>query len=325
MAKQQIVSIGAIISLLLPAVAAAEVTVQGQAQVELGIAKDATDRKDGLSGSGKHMDGNNMVDEGAGHVAVKASEELNEGILTFAVLEYQIDTADGDTNATCTTTEAGTTGNEHSHDCTVNGNGLAPREVNLGLQGRFGTLEFGRIKSPYKYTGGVRYDPFNATTLEARGNAGMSAGTFGHTGYLSDSLGYSSPSIGGLILWGTYNPQEQADARKCPQCATNGDSLNYAMSYGSKTWEVFYAGNNDSDDDQLGEKPYKATKIGGMVEAGNHKFKVQYERVDNKGTEDIYSFLGYEGRNASNLWVVQGGRFDAGKNDATGIDPGGVK
>ncbi len=301
------------VALLAPLAAGADVTVGGRAQVELAFVKDAADRSDGLSGKGSKMDGTNMVDESQGRITVKASEDLNDSLLTFAVLEYQVDTADGDAGASCSTESGGAAGAEHTHECNNTNTGLTPRETNLGIQGHFGTVEFGRIKSPYKYTGGVKYDPFVATTLEARNHGGMSPGAFGHNGFLVDSLGYRSSSIGGLIVWFAYNPETEANATKCAQCATNGDALSYAVSYGTKEFEVFLAGNNDSDDEQPGEKSYRAGKVGGMLEISNdHKFKLQRESIDNKGIEDVYSFIGYEGRNKNNLWIVQVGRSEPG-------------
>ena len=46
---------------------------------------------------------------------------------------------------------------------------LTDREVMVGLRGRFGDFETGRIRTPYRYLGGVKYDPFVATALEQRG------------------------------------------------------------------------------------------------------------------------------------------------------------
>jgi len=310
--QHKIFSITFALGVLVPLAAPADVTVYGRAQVEIGFVKDASERSDGLSGDGSKVDGTNMVDAAQGRIGVKAAEDLSDALLTFAVMEFKVDTADGDAGGKCSTQSDGAAGSEHTHDCDSSGVALTPRETNLGIQGRFGTVEFGRIKSPYKYTGGVRYDPFVATTLEARGNGGMSPGSFGHSGFLIDSIGYRSASVGGLIVWFTYNPETEANSSKCPKCATNGDALSYAVSYGTKDWEAFYAGNNDSDDEGLGEKSYRAAKYGGMIDVDGHKFKIQYETIDNKGVDDTYSFLGYEGRNQNNLWVIQLGKFEPG-------------
>lgn len=69
------------------------------------------------------------------------------------------------------------------------------RDLMVGLKGGFGTLELGSLKSAYKYGGGVKYDPFVATMLEARnrqrrpGSSGSSTATHGYADYFKSRIG----------------------------------------------------------------------------------------------------------------------------------------
>ena len=66
--------------------------------------------------------------------------------------------------------------------------GISDRDQFVGLKGDFGTFMVGRMNSPYKSTT-VKWDPFLATFMQARGSNGMS--TF-HNGYVNNMLSYAN-------------------------------------------------------------------------------------------------------------------------------------
>jgi len=252
-----------------PMFANADVTVYGHAQVEVGTVDDgATDQT--------------VVEDNArGRLGVKASEKLGNGLTAIAKFEWKIDT-------------------------TVGGADTGQRESFVGLKGGFGTVQLGNLKSAYKYTGGVKYDPFVATILEARGANGMTGGAFGHNSFLSNSIGYMTPKMGGFSGWATYSPDEAGDGK-----GADGD-YSFGLKFGQKAWEVFVAGVNDDS------ASYDSIKFGGMYKIASFKIVGQYEQVDNNGTDfDVY-FLGGQYKFGSNVVVAQFGNTDedtAGQSD----------
>lgn len=66
---------------------------------------------------------------------------------------------------------------------------LARRDAFVGLSGGFGTVLFGRLNTPYK-SATVKYDPFLATFLQARGNEGVTAA--GHNSYVDNAIAYAN-------------------------------------------------------------------------------------------------------------------------------------
>ena len=69
----------------------------------------------------------------------------------------------------------------------------------VGLSGGFGAFKFGNQHGVYKRMGGVRWDPFNATVLEARSNGGQSgadvSGTFAHNGFIPGAIKWESGKL----------------------------------------------------------------------------------------------------------------------------------
>lgn len=267
--------------------APAEVKVYGMAQVEVsGQDVEFAVNNDGVAGcSGGAIltctgfDGVAVEDRARGRIGIGASEDLGDGLKGIAKFEFRIDTTDE-------VTGAGTT---------------ADREAMLGLEGKWGTLQAGNLRSAYKYTGGVKYDAFVATTLEARGNGGMSGSdlqtflsagsantvrnSFGHNNFLNNSVAYLTPKLGGgLKLWLTYSPDENGNAR-----GSEGD-WSAALSYGKKKWEVFVATVNMDQARTSGledvtaaadsARDYSSIKVGGKVKLGPHTFLAQFETAE---------------------------------------------
>jgi predicted porin len=281
--KQNLIAI-AVAAAVLPAFAAAEdnVTVYGMAQVEVAS----------FDPQGEGDSAVDVVDNARGRLGVVATEDLGSGLKGLAKFEYKADTADGNSATACT-----------NDDCsTTTGVALTARELFVGLKGGFGQVELGRLKSAYKYTGGVAYDPFVATTLEARKNGGMSAGDFGHTGFVSKSIGYSSPKLGPVNIRATYAPSEDDSAYTASAKA------------GFKMGEVFVALADQGD--RAGTDEYSTWKLGGQLRLGGgaHKISLQYEATEDKKAtkkEPTYVFAGYQGTFGKSTFVAQFGTNDA--------------
>ncbi len=256
-----------------PMFASAGVTVYGHAQVEVATVD---------TGS---SDQTRVDDNARGRIGIKASEKLGNGMTAIAKYEFRTDTADGVR--------------------TSDGGPLTARETFVGLKGSFGTVQAGNVKSAYKYTGGVKYDPFTATLIEARRANGMTGGAFGHNGFLANHLSYISPKMGGFQGWATFSPDENDG---------NGGAYSFSLKFSQKAWEVFVAG--VSPDTPTG---FDSIKFGGMYKFGNFKVVGQYETVsfETAGTPDtdVY-FVGGQAKFGSNVLVAQFGNTDPGGSSA---------
>jgi len=91
-----------------------------------------------------------------------------------------------------------------------NGSQFAARDQWVGLKGGFGKVMFGRMPTPYKMNGGVKWDPYTATFLEARRSGGMSGDAFGHNGFVNDIIMYGSPKLAGIKFQAGYIADESA-------------------------------------------------------------------------------------------------------------------
>lgn len=267
----------------------AKVTVYGHAQVEIS--------NQDVNGS----DTNKVTDEARGRLGVKASEKLGNGMTAIAKFEWKIDTTQG-------------------------GAATGQRESFVGVKGNFGTIELGNLKSAYKYSGGVGYDAFVATTLEARNNGGMSGSTlgskaFGHNGFLANSIGYKSANFNGLSFWGTYSPDENGSL-------TGADgNYSFGLNYRNGPFEVGVAGVSndaitnvgvDSNGDPIENSASgEGIKVYGKYKFGNHTFLGQFETLEPNGSPDVEVwFGGYQMKMGNNTLVFQTGNTDFGSNTA---------
>lgn len=262
-----------------PLVAKTNVNVYGQLQVELA--------QQDVSG-----DIDTVVDDNKrGRIGFKAVEDLADGMKAIVHFEWQVDTSNANPND--------------------------GRRVSLvGLQGNYGRLVVGSLNSPYKYTGGVKYDPFVTTFLQARSNGGMSGqiesaiaanatgtndakGAFGHHGFIHNAVGYSIKH-NSLSLNGVYSPDDQGD-----KLGSRGDYA-MALKYKSSKVEAFLASSND-DSSELNAK-----KMGGKLKMENSALMIQYEMIDAAGTNVDVMFLGCHYMIEKNMLVAQIGntRFD---------------
>lgn len=243
-----------------------------------------------------------LEDNQRGRFGIKASEDLGGGLKGLAVVEYDIGSTE------------------------TSGSGPTIRHASVGLAGDFGTFLVGALKSPYKYTGGVKYDPFVTTNLEARRNGGMTGGLFGSNGFISNVISYQTKGLP-VDVWVLYSPDENGADSTGNEGSTVGDKGDYAASvkFGGEGWEAFFSTAHNEDNTGPADSfanNYDANKIGGKYSMGPHTFLVQYEDTD----EDVSAtatnagnilFLAYHLKMGINTLVAQ---FGDGELKQTG-DP----
>jgi predicted porin len=298
-----------------PAVSMADVTAYGQAQVELGNMTFEDSNTDDQLG---------LIDNARGRVGLKATEDLGDGWTGLAKFEFKADTVTNNTDDnTCSTTSTVT-----SDAVDVNGDpatttvattckgkakaSLTGRESMVGLKGPIGQIELGQFKSAYKYTGGVNYDIFVTTLLEARGNGGMTGktpvlGGLGHSAFHPSAIGYRN-KVGPINLSLTYGP------------GTDDASYTASAMYSQGGIEGFIAAVDSGDLGGTGVS-YAAFKAGGKFTTGAHSIMLQLENTDvESGGSTIspsFMYLAYQLKMGPNIFVVQYGTND---NDVTDGD-----
>ncbi len=318
------IAIGAALGTL-PLASQAGVKVYGHAQVEVADEDYDQNSSDFESINSKKWQKDRTVEDNArGRFGIKASEKLGNGMTAFAQFEWKVDTtgvAGDSTKKVCT--DAGCTDSKKVKVATKET--ITNRVMQVGLKGSWGTFMAGSLKSPYKYTGGVKYDPFVTTNAEARRNGGMVGGVYGANGFMDNTIGYMTPKVNGFQGWIVYSPDENGNK--------NGDDGDWAASlkFSAGNWEVFVAGvNNECNATtkkvagcDVGGADYSAWKIGGKVKFGNFTVLGQYEDWEDmnqtKGEDGRLFFVGVHFKSGNNLFVVQAsdGKQDdpSGSND----------
>ena len=297
--NKKLIAMAVAAGLAAPMAAQAGPTVYGQLQAELqnidvDLANEnaATDGHlvGGMFVGGVTQNGGNTAveDNKRGRLGVKGSEDLGGGLKAVYKFEWQVDTSDADAND-------------------------GSRESFVGLKGGWGTFLMGSLKSPYKYTGGVKYDPLVTTAAEARRYGGMTVGTFGHNAFFKNAIAYATPKLGGFSAAVGYVPDNRT--------GINGSNA-WDIKYNAKNWELFVAQANQLVS-SVGDANYQATKVGGKITfAKMHTIVGQYEMTKQElGTgngEDKGSlfFLGYHLKLGKNMIVLQGssGKVDIGNS-----------
>jgi predicted porin len=163
--KKNVIALAVAAAMAAPLAAQAEVSVTGGLQAELrSVGGDGTSLNKGLYAT----DGGEYGSENGGSygfLKFSASEDLGGGMKALAMWNGVANV--GDSSA------AG---------------GISGRDAYVGLTGGFGTVLAGTLSTPYK-SSTVSWDPFVMTSLQARGNGGM---TDLHNGYASNALAYAN-------------------------------------------------------------------------------------------------------------------------------------
>ena len=265
----------------------ADVKVGGMAQVEVAQEKIEATSATGTTAS---LDGQTVEDNSRGRFWIAADEDLGSGMKGLALYEFRVDTT-----GACELEGAGVNTSACSSDQNI-------REKYVGLQTGFGTLKLGSVRNPYKYAGGVLWDAFVTTNLEARGNGGMSGGVFGHNNFMDNGINYVSPTFFGVTISGTYVPDDVTSSTS--QTTNSGDAG------ASVEWKGFgfhvpvaYSRDNRANND------LEAIKAGVRYDIGPFGAMVQAEMLESEdgGTDDLVAFLGLQGKFGPVTAVVQAG------------------
>lgn len=306
--KKSLITLAVASGLLASGAAVADTTVYGLAQVE--IASYGSDAK-----------GVAVVDNANGRVGVKSSEDLGEGMKALAKFEYKADTADGAaSDASCSVSGAAPATAGGTVTCKDSGAvGLTPRETMVGLKTGMGTVELGRLKSAYKYFGGVAYDPFVATVLEARGNGGMTAGTYGQSGFISDSFAYDN-AIGAISFRLTYDFDNGG-----PNADNKANGMTFGFKFDAGDYEVVFALADDGEETSSSNGNYKSVKLGGQADlktAGKISIQLEKSTVDTGTSVDVNTqYIDYQfGIDKSNIIDASIGKSKADVSGAEGTN-----
>ncbi|MDT8405509.1 porin [Sulfuriflexus sp.] len=309
-------------AMLAPAFASADVKLFGRVQVEYNVEdSDATG-----------VDSVQAVDDNAGQsrIGIQFSEKLGGGLTAFGKAEFRIDPADNSSGGTNGTAES------------VSG-ALGQRDVHVGLKSSWGSLAAGSFNSPYKTAGGVKWDPWTATHLQARRAGGMSGGTGigGHNGFMRNTIYYTSPNVNGFQAQFAIAPDEtNADATENIVDGDNDYSL--ALQYKNGPWHAIFAHNRNNNPSAMDDETL--TKVGLRWNSGAITLAGQYEVIkdadraasgftpgDNNTGQDYHAGTVGAGQNdADILWL--NGQYKAGNNiftlswgntdvDGTGANP----
>ncbi len=191
--KKNVIALAVAAAMAAPLAAQAEVSITGGLQAE--VASYAGDG--GLNEGLYAVDGGEFGTENGGSygfIKFSAAEDLGGGMKALAMW-----------NGVANVGGAGAAG------------GMTGRDSYVGLTGGFGTVLAGTLSTPYK-SSTVSWDPFVMTTLQARGNFGMSDA---HNGYASNALAYAN-KFGAATVVLAYVLDESASTTSVHK--TNGEN-----------------------------------------------------------------------------------------------------
>ncbi len=284
--NNKIIALAVAAAFSVPMAAQAGVKVYGALQVEIASVDNSGYNENNTGGSrtgtASGQTALKVSDNKRGRLGFKISEDLGGGMKGIGKFEWQVDNAYGNIAD-------------------------GARESWVGLKGGFGEIKAGRIKAAYKYTGGVKYDPFVTTYMEARKSGGMRGGAFGQNSFWNTAASYKN-KFGAVSVWVTLGLDEGAGTTASP--GNNGD-VSWAVKYSGRSYEVFASANSDDSNTKN-----DVTKVGGQVKMGAHKISVQYETVNDTANTNIM-FVGYQMKMGKNVFVAQIGQTAA---DGTASD-----
>ena len=260
-----------------------------------------------------------------GRFGIKGSEDLGGGLKALYTFEFGMDTTGDNFDSS--------TGKGGAVDT------LFKRETSIGMKiGKAHEIRMGNIKSPYKYTAGVKYDSFVATSLQARegsentaGNIGgaMSAGAYGQGGFLADSISYKG-KFKPVTVWFSYSPDETDKSASGAAGAKNGVAGAVTALAVSAKVGAFHFGaatiTKDSCDSSAANalcandvSEVKSDKIFGSWSMGQHTVRAQAESrtitagaAGSTGVDTDFLYLNYQFKMGKHLVDVALGEADDG-------------
>ncbi len=311
--KMKLAAAAVAAALVAPVAAQADVTVYGLAQLELAQIK--VTNSDSV---------NSVLDSKNSRIGFRFSEDLGDGLKANGEIEYGPQWLDSAANQTCaatststSTSTAGVVTTSTTTTCTVSGNatGIYARQQWIGLSGAWGEFQIGTLLQPYKYSGGVKYDAFVATGLEARsGNGGMIKTAFGQGGYFSNALGYKN-TFGGVQVWVAYSPEKDADysgtTKTSAYNGAKGDTMAaVVVPFSGGEVGVAYAKDKYATTEAAGTAGEKNSKIFGKYSFGPSTILAQYEKqkAATSANDEKVTFVAYQFKMGTNTFVAQLGK-----------------
>ena len=239
---------------------------------------------------------------------IDASKDLGNGMKAIARYAFKMNPSDGDD--------------------------VAARDQWVGLKSGAGAIILGRQPTPYKMNGGVKWDPFTASFLEARRSGGMSGDALGHNGFVNDIIAYASPKFAGMKFQAGYIADDNATA-----AGTKGGANGSFLFGGTGTWgpvDVIlgytnYRNRGIEADAIDGGPDIKQGKVGVRYKGNGLTAAWQYENVDAIGSIRVnghkvatlgegtinYFNLGYK---FGNTLITGSYGLTSGENDAGDVD-----
>jgi len=272
--------------------ASADVRLYGQIDVSADAYDDGTD--DDLN-----------LNSNTSAIGVKGAEDLGNGMEAFFKVEYQTDI---------------TNDRSAEIDQSRGSSGWVGRDQYIGLGfERLGKLAFGTMSTAYKAQA-AKIDPFYRTSLEARkGGIGLQSALHRGKGEeaqgrATNTVGYTSPSWGGLGLMATYTLDSTENDNEDDDPWSAG--VSFSGLGGLYAFASYVTTNSSGDDDavQVGAQyAFDAFEVHGIYEMDGGLITLrQYGSADASGTAGS--------GDGADIWSV-GGSFTIG-NNVIGADYG---
>ena len=256
-------------------------------------------------------DADYVVDNKMGRFGFKGSEDLGGGLKAIYLIEFGIEG---------TNTSAGST----------SGGDIFDRESMVGLKiGKNHTIQAGALKSPYKYMGGVKYDSFVATSLQAREsstNVGASGGAMsgsglGHGSFLSDSVAYIGKFKPVKVWFATSALDDSTNDTPVTSLGVSAkvNAFHFGVAMLERDTCTAAAGSNCTGT----TTGIESTKLFGAWSKGQHTVRLQLEDVDTQSAAGVntgnteFMYVNYQFKMGKHLVDVAVGEKDV---DVTGGD-----
>lgn len=278
-----------IIALAIAAAFAAPMAVQAAPKIGGQLQAEFAD----FDRDGSVSDIQELEDNKRGRLWVTGSEDLGGGLKANYRFEWQVETTTGSISD-------------------------GTRETRVGLSGSWGEFQMGRLKTPYKYTAGVDYDPYTATVIESRGGNGGSFANlngmtkaYGQHSFLSNSLAYKG-KFGKVKFWALYQLAESKSATPDDDNIVLSAKIPVTKNIGI---DLAYVEENKVSTTLGGTR----AKVGVKFKTGAHKVFVKYETQssDLANSDASVIFVGYHLTMGKNILTVQ---YGALSNDVANSD-----
>jgi predicted porin len=245
------------------AMAQSSVTLFGVVDAAYANGKGAASSKTQLRNSGYN----------SSRLGFRGVEDLGGGMKASFWLEAGVNNDDGTGSASSALNQTQTAANVGTQGLTFN------RRSTVSLEGGMGELRLGRDYTPHFWSETV-YDPFGTNGVGTT----LTFGKGGLTGVrASNSIGYLSPSMGGVKLWAqTYMGENASTAAK----VGNGNS--YRITFDQDAISLAYAGSTTTTG---AGTTNKTSNIAGSYDLGVAKLMAQSNTTQITAAADIKSNL----------------------------------